>query len=82
MPNIFPNKIIFVAQKSKEGYYEVSVRRGIKRRINLAKLVEEISENIRAKGGGHPTAAGMRVDDLKELIKFLKNKKRKSRLLR
>jgi len=81
LPKVFPNKIIFVAQKSEEGYYEVSVRRGINRRVNLAKLVEEISRNIRAKGGGHPTAAGMRVDDLKELIEFLKNKKRKSRLL-
>jgi single-stranded DNA-specific DHH superfamily exonuclease len=77
LPKIFPRKIIFVAQKSKEGYYEVSVRRGVKRKVNLAKLVEEISKNIRAKGGGHPTAAGMRIDDLKELIEFLKNKKRK-----
>jgi single-stranded DNA-specific DHH superfamily exonuclease len=82
LPKVFPNKIIFVAQKSEEGYYEVSLRRGINRRVNLAKLVEEISRNIKAKGGGHPTAAGMRVDDLKELIEFLKNKKRKSRLLR
>jgi single-stranded DNA-specific DHH superfamily exonuclease len=82
LPKVFPNKIIFVAQKSEEGYYEVSVRRGINRRVNLAKLVEEISRNIRAKGGGHPTAAGMRVDDLKELIEFLKNKKGKSCLLR
>jgi single-stranded DNA-specific DHH superfamily exonuclease len=81
LPKVFPNKIIFVAQKSEEGYYEVSVRRGINRKVNLAKLVEEISRNIKAKGGGHPTAAGMRVDDLKELIEFLKNKKRKSRLL-
>jgi single-stranded DNA-specific DHH superfamily exonuclease len=81
LPKIFPNKIIFVAQKSEEGYYEVSVRRGINRKVNLAKLVKEISMNIKAKGGGHPTAAGMRVDDLKELIEFLKNKKRKSRLL-
>jgi len=81
LPKVYPNKIIFVAQKSKEGYYEVSVRRGINRKVNLAKLVEGISKNIRAKGGGHPTAAGMRVDDLKELIEFLKNKKRKSRLL-
>jgi len=81
LPKVYPNKIIFVAQKSEEGYYEVSVRRGISRRVNLAKLVEKISKNIKAKGGGHPTAAGMRVDDLKELIEFLKNKKRKSRLL-
>jgi nanoRNase/pAp phosphatase (c-di-AMP/oligoRNAs hydrolase) len=43
----------------------------------LAKLVKEISKNIRGKGGGHPTAAGMRIDDLKELVEFLKNKKRK-----
>jgi alanyl-tRNA synthetase len=81
LPKIYQNKIIFIAQKSNEGYYEVSIRRGIKRRVNLSKLVEEISKNIRAKGGGHPTAAGMRVDDLNELIEFLKNKKRKSRLL-
>jgi len=81
LPKVYPNKIIFVAQKSKEGYYEVSVRRGINRRVNLAKLVEKISKNIKAKGGGHPTAAGMRVDDLKELTEFLKNKKRRSRLL-
>jgi len=81
LPKIFPNKIIFIAQKSQEGYYEVSVRRGINRKVNLAKLVNVISKNISAKGGGHPTAAGMRVDDLKELIQFLKNKKRKSRLL-
>ena len=81
LPKVYPNKIIFVAQKSEEGYYEVSVRRGINRRVNLAKLVEKISSNIKAKGGGHPTAAGMRVDDLKELVEFLKNKKGKSRLL-
>jgi len=81
LPKIYPNKIIFVAQKSEEGYYEVSVRRGVNRKVNLAKLVEKISKNIRAKGGGHPTAAGMRVDDLKELIEFLKNKKRKNYLL-
>jgi single-stranded DNA-specific DHH superfamily exonuclease len=78
LPKIFTDKIIFVAQKSKEGYYEVSVRRGIKRKVNLTKVVEEVSKNIRAKGGGHPTASGMRVDDLKELIEFLKNKKIKS----
>jgi len=77
LPKIFPKMIIFVAQKSKEGYYEVSVRRGIKRKVNLAKLVKEISKNIRAKGGGHPSAAGMRINDLKELVEFLKNKKRK-----
>ena len=82
LPKVYPDKIIFVAQKSEEGYYEVSVRRGINRRVNLAKLVEKISNNIKAKGGGHPTAAGMRVDNLKELIEFLKNKKGKSRLLR
>jgi len=82
LPKVYPNKIIFVAQKSEEGYYEVSVRRGINRRVNLAKLVEKISSNIKAEGGGHPTAAGMRVDDLKELVQFLKNKKGKSRLLR
>jgi single-stranded DNA-specific DHH superfamily exonuclease len=81
LPKIYQNKVIFIAQKSNEGYYEVSIRRGIKRRVNLSKLVEEISKNIRAKGGGHPTAAGMRVDDLNELIELLKNKKRKSRLL-
>ena len=81
LPKVFPKKIIFVAQKSKEGYYEVSVRRGIKRKVNLAKLVERISKSVRARGGGHPTAAGMRVEDLRELIEFLKNKKGKVCLL-
>ena len=81
LPNVFPDKIIFVAQKSKESYYEVSVRRGVNRKVNLSKIVEKISKSINAKGGGHPTAAGMRVEDLKELIEFLKNKKEKGCLL-
>lgn len=75
LPKIYQKKIIFVAQKSSEGYYEVSVRRGIKRKVNLARLVEKISRKIKAKGGGHPTAAGMRVDNLEEFISFLKNEK-------
>ncbi|MGC8993470.1 MAG: DHH family phosphoesterase [Candidatus Aenigmatarchaeota archaeon] len=80
LPKIFKNKIIFVAQKSNS-YYEVSVRRGLKRKDDLSKIVSEITKSIRAKGGGHPTAAGMRVEDLKELIEFLKNKKKEKTLL-
>ena len=76
LPSIYKNKIIFIAQKNKEGFYEVSVRRGLKRKEDLNKLVEEIKRNTSAQGGGHPTAAGMRIDSLEELIKFIKNKKK------
>lgn len=82
LPKIYKNKIIFIAQKNKDGFFEVSVRRGINRKEDLSKLVEEISEKIKAKGGGHPTAAGMRIENLQDLIEFLNKKtKKKEKLL-
>ncbi|MEM5815059.1 MAG: DHHA1 domain-containing protein [Candidatus Aenigmatarchaeota archaeon] len=77
LPKIYKDKIILIAQKNKEGFFEISIRRGIERNDNLLKLVKEICKKISAKGGGHPTAAGMRIDKIEELIEFIKNKERK-----
>lgn len=80
LPKLYKDKIIFIAQKNKEGFYEVSVRRGLKLKTNLSLLVKKICENISAKGGGHPTAAGMRIDKIEELIEWLKKRKKKESL--
>lgn len=81
LPRIYKDKIIFIAQKNREGFYEVSIRRGIKVKTNLSELVEKICKNTSGKGGGHPTAAGMRIDKLEELIEWLKKRKEKKKLL-
>lgn len=80
LPAIYKDKIILIAQKNREGFYEISVRRGVKLKTNLSKLVGNISKSTSAKGGGHPTAAGMRIDKIEELLNWIKKweKKRKT----
>ena len=79
-PEIFPNKVILIAQKFGS-FYEVSLRRS--RKCNLSELVKQISNVIPdVNGGGHPSAAAFRIptNKLDELIDLLKNKKGKKRL--
>lgn len=77
LPKLYKDKIIFIAQKNKHGFYEVSVRRGLNRKVDLSKLVKKICENTSAKGGGHPTAAGMRIDKIEEIFEFVKKQKKR-----
>lgn len=80
-PEIFPNKVIAIAQKV-DNYLEVSLRRS--KKCDLSKLVDQIISYIpEAEGGGHPSAAAFRlpINKLDNLIEFFKNKKKKKKLL-
>lgn len=71
----FDDKILVVYQKDGN-YFSISLRRG-KKEINLDSLAREAVRDIKnASGGGHPTAAGVRVPirQFKRLVENLRLK--------
>lgn len=65
---VFDDKVVVVYQKEVESY-NISLRRGKKVQVDLDDLAKESVMGIKgADGGGHPSAAGMRVP-----IRYIKN---------
>jgi len=69
---LFDDKILLVYHKDRN-YISISLRRGEKIEIDLDSLAKEAIRDIKnASGGGHPTAAGIRVP-ARQFKKLLEN---------
>jgi len=68
LERMFSDNVILVYQKEGETY-NISLRRGKNVKIDLDDLAKESAIGIKgADGGGHPSAAGMKVP-----IRFIKD---------
>ena len=76
---MFEDKILVVYQK-EGGFFNISLRRGKEVNVDLDSLAREASFGIEeASGGGHPSAAGIRVS-VKQIKSLMENLRLKMKL--
>ncbi|OYT42070.1 MAG: hypothetical protein B6U78_02205 [Candidatus Aenigmarchaeota archaeon ex4484_224] len=68
-------KKVLVVFQERNGKIEISLRRGKGCRKNLLKIVEKVLKKVKGSGGGHPQAAGLKIEKInrKKLIEIFMN---------